>query len=70
MGGAWVVQWVKWAFGSDHDLRVLGLSPKSGSLLCGESACPSPQLMRMLPLSLSFSLPLSLKYINKILKIN
>jgi len=29
------------AFGSDHDLKVLGLSPKSGSLLCGESASPS-----------------------------
>ena len=30
------------AFGSGHDLRVLGLSPASGSLLSGESAFPSP----------------------------
>ena len=28
------------AFGSGHDLRVLGSSPKSGSLLNGESASP------------------------------
>ena len=30
------------AFGSGHDLRVLGWSPVSGSLLSGESASPSP----------------------------
>ena len=29
------------AFGSDHDLRVLGSRPTSGSLLSGESASPS-----------------------------
>ena len=29
------------AFSSGHDLRVLGLSPSSGSLLSGESASPS-----------------------------
>ncbi|XP_034511794.1 COMM domain-containing protein 10 isoform X1 [Ailuropoda melanoleuca] len=32
------------AFGSDHDLRVLGSSPASGSLLSGESVSPSPSL--------------------------
>ena len=30
------------AFGLSHDLRVLGSSPESGSLLSGESASPSP----------------------------
>ena len=30
------------AFGSGHDLRVLGSSPKSGCLLSRESASPSP----------------------------
>ena len=30
------------AFCSGHDLRVLGLSPRSGFLLSGGSACPSP----------------------------
>ena len=28
-------------FGSGHDLKVLGLSPVSGSLLIGESASPA-----------------------------
>ena len=31
--------------GSGHDLRVLGSSPTSGSLLNGESASLSPQLV-------------------------
>ena len=30
------------ALGSGHDLKVLGSSPESGSLLSGESVCPSP----------------------------
>ena len=39
--GAWVAQWVKAsAFSSGHDLRVLGYSPASGSLLCREPASP------------------------------
>jgi len=45
------------AFGSGHDLRVLGSSPASGSLLSRESASPS----------LSPS-TLALSQINKILK--
>ena len=39
--GAWVAQWVKHPtldFGSDHDLRVMRLSPLWGSALRGESA--------------------------------
>ena len=40
--GTWVAQWVKdSAFGSGHDLRVLGSSPESGSLLSGEPASSS-----------------------------
>ena len=40
--GAWVAQWVKAsAFSSGHDLRVLGSSPASGSLLSREPASPS-----------------------------
>jgi len=48
------------AFGSGHDLRVLGSSPMLGSLLSGESA--SPSLSASPPayvLSLSLSLYLS-----------
>ena len=42
LGGAWVAQWVKAsALGSGHDLRVLGSSPASGSLLSGEPDSPS-----------------------------
>ena len=61
--GAWVAQWVKAsAFGSGHDLRVLGWSPAWGSLLRREpaslplSACLSAYLS-----SLSLSLSLSNK---------
>ena len=43
--GAWVAQWVKAsAFGSGHDLRVLGSSPTSGSLLSREPASSSLSL--------------------------
>ena len=44
-------------FGSDHDLRVLGLSPTLGSTLSRESVCefshplPLPPLMHVLCLS-------------------
>ena len=53
-------------FGSDHDPRVMGLSPVSGSVLRVESACVSlsPSLSLPLPpfsLSLPPSLPLSKK---------
>ena len=44
--------------GSGHGLRVLGLSPRSGSLLSGESASPSPSMY-------SHSLSLSDKQILK-----
>ena len=58
--GAWVAQWLKAAaFGSGHDLRVLGSSPASDSLLSREPASP---------FSLPASLPtcdLSLCQINK-----
>ena len=40
-GGTWMVQSVKClilAFGSGHDLRVLGLSPELGFTLSSESA--------------------------------
>ena len=43
--GAWVAQLVKCLtldFNSGHDLRILGSSPTSGSLLSGEFASPSP----------------------------
>ena len=40
--GPWVAQWLKAsAFGSGHDLGVLGSSPASGSLLRGEPAFSS-----------------------------
>ena len=51
------------AFSSGHDLRVLGLSSTSGSLLSGESASLSPSLCLFF---LSLSLSLSLSQINKI----
>ena len=50
------------AFGSGHDLRVLGWNPESGSLLSGEPASPSPSAAPCPSLcSLSLSLPLSNK---------
>ena len=40
--GTWVAQWVKAStFGSGHDLRVMGSSPTSGSLLGREPASSS-----------------------------
>ena len=59
--GAWVTQWVKAsAFSSGHDLRVLGSSPTSGSLLSREPASP---------LSLPPSLPTcDLSLLNKVFK--
>ena len=58
--GTWVAQWVKAsAFGSGHDLRVLGWSPTSGSLLSRKSTCPSLSLPLLI---------LSLSPINKIFK--
>ena len=39
--GAWVAQLVEhltFGFGSDHDLRVVGLSPTSGSVLRAQPA--------------------------------
>ena len=51
------------AFGSGHDLRVLGLSPMSGSLLSREPASPSvPYLAHVLSLAYC----LSVSQINKI----
>ena len=44
------------AFGLSHDLRVLGSSPESGSLLSGESASPSPSACRSPHCTLSRSL--------------
>ena len=42
------------AFGSGHDIRILGSSPTSGSLVDGESASPSaPPPFQAHPLSLS-----------------
>ena len=58
--GAWVAQSVKGStlgFGSGQDLRVIGLSSMSGSVLRGEPACrfflplPLPQLVHILALS-------------------
>ena len=54
------------AFGSGHDLQVLGSSPTSGSLLSGKSASPSPSSFCSFSLTLSPSLFLSLSQINKI----
>jgi len=58
--GTGAPQWLSWlvsAFGSGHNLRVLGSSPTSGSLFSGESASPSP----FAPLPHLFSLSLSNK---------
>ena len=49
------------AFGSGQDLRVLGSSPMSGSLLNGESSSPSPSAP-----PLACVLSLSLSQINKV----
>ena len=51
-GGAWVAQWVDCptlGLNSGHDLRVVGSSPTSGSVLSGESDS--------LPLPVSLPLP-------------
>ena len=61
--GSGVAQLVKCptlGFGSSHDPRVLGLSPRSGSALSREAASPSPSAP---PPSRAFSL--SLKRVNK-----
>ena len=50
-----MAQWVKHQ-PSGHDLRVLGSSPKSGSLLSGEPASPSPSAAPP-ACALSLSLP-------------
>ena len=42
-------------YGSGHDLGVLGMSPKSGSLLSGEPASPSPSAISPVVLSGSLS---------------
>ena len=48
--GTWVARWVKAsAFGSGHDLRVLGSSPAPGSLLSGEPASRLPHPPASLP---------------------
>ena len=55
--GTWVAQWVEAsAFSSGHDLRVLGSSPASGSLLSREPASTSLSLclsLRLLVISAS-----------------
>ena len=52
--GAWVAQLVKHLpLCSGHDPRVLGLSPRSSSLLSKESVSPSPSVPLVLSLSLS-----------------
>ena len=55
-------------FGPDHDPRVLGLSPMSGSLFSEESASPSAPLPLLLMLVSKHSS--SLSQINKTLKNN
>ena len=56
-GVAELVKWPTLNFSSGHDLRVLGLSPMSGSTFNGESAWYSLFLSLPLPiLLLSFSL--------------
>ena len=50
MRGMWVAQSVKYlnvAFGSGHDLRVLGLSPASGSLVNGKLASSSHSVLTL-----------------------
>ena len=47
MQGAWVAQLAEHLtldLGSGHDLRVVGLSPVSGSTLSAEILCPSTLL--------------------------
>ena len=51
-GWLWLSQ-LRSAFGSGHDLRVLGWSSASGSLLSGESVSPSPSAPPLLVLSVS-----------------
>ena len=51
--------------GSGYDLTVVRLSPKLGSMLCGQSACPSPSLHLV-----SLSLKNIHTYIHQILKKN
>ena len=50
------------AFSPDHDLYVLGSSPRPGSLLSGVSASPSPAI----PSLPAHARSLSLSQINKI----
>ena len=57
------LSWLSVIFDSDHDPRVLGLSPVSSSLLSGELALPFPCAP-----SPALSLSLSLCQINKIFK--
>ena len=47
-------------FGSGHDPRVVGSSPKLGSMLSMKPAWNSPSFSAPPPLLLSLSLPLSL----------
>ena len=70
VGGTWVAQLVErltLGFNSGHDLRVLGLSPTSGSVFCRESAggfylsLPEPLLLLMLVCVPILSLPLQIK---------
>ena len=61
--GTWVAQLVKRLtldFNSGHDISVLGLSLKLGSLLSGELACPSVPLS-LPPLVCARALSLSKK---------
>ena len=39
------LSWLSVCLGSGHELRVLGSSLMSGSLLSGESASPSPSVL-------------------------
>ena len=49
-GDAWVAQWLRSAFGSGHDPRVLESSPVSGST---QKQAPSPSASVSASLSLS-----------------
>lgn len=60
LGGS--VGWAS-AFGSDHNIRVLGSSPALGYLLCRKPASPSPTPPACVP-----SPAVSLCQINKSLK--
>ena len=73
--GTWMAQSLKYmtlAFGSDHDLRVLELSPEADSMLSKGSAVPLllPLFPHLFSLSLSFSLFHSLSHTNRIFKKN